>query len=276
MITDWDDAYANGAHIEAAESYPPRWAEAAERFRSEMAGRQQLESDIPYGERERERERFDLFRPPGEPLGLVVFVHGGYWRAFDKSIWSHLAAGSIERGWAVAMPSYDLAPSVSISEITRQVGCAIVEAAARIDGPIRLGGHSAGGHLVTRMVCDDSPLESDVGGRVQRVVSISGLHDLRPLLQTKLNDDLRLTETEAAAESPALGVPATDAPLICWVGADERPEFIRQSELLANIWTGLGIETSVQLAAGQHHFNVIDGLADPASPLCSALLDGSS
>jgi len=274
MITDWDDAYANGAHIEAAESYPPRWVAAAEQYRREMAERQQLEADIPYGERE--RERFDLFRPQGEPLGLAVFVHGGYWRAFDKSVWSHLAAAAIERGWALAMPSYDLAPSVSIAAITRQIGAAIGEAAARVDGPIRLGGHSAGGHLVTRMICADSPLASAVGARLQRVVSISGLHDLRPLLKTKLNDDLRMSEADAAAESPALLEPATGVQVICWVGADERPEFIRQSELLANIWTGFGIETSIHIAAGLHHFNVIDGLADPASPLCGALLDGSS
>jgi acetyl esterase/lipase len=271
MISDWDDAYANGAHIEAAESYPPRWAQAAGQFRREMAQRQLLESDIAYGEGE--RERFDLFLPQGESLGLVMFVHGGYWRAFDKSSWSHLAAGPIERGWAVAMPSYDLAPSVSIAGITCQIGSAVGAAAARVDGPIHLSGHSAGGHLVTRMICTDSRLPADVSRRVRRVVSISGLHDLRPLLRTKLNDDLRMSEAEAAAESPALKVPASEARVICWVGADERPEFIRQSELLANIWTGFGIETSVHCAAGKHHFDVIDGLGAPASPLCSALLD---
>jgi hypothetical protein len=82
-----------------------------------------------------------------------------------------------------------------------------------------------------------------------------------------------MTEAQAAAESPALKLPIENAELVCWVGADERPEFIRQAELLANIWTGFGIETSVRLAGGQHHFNVIDGLAEAASPLCRALID---
>jgi arylformamidase len=214
-----------------------------------------------------------LFRPETTPNGLVVFVHGGYWRAFDKSSWSHLATAAIERGWAVAMPSYDLAPAVSISEITRQIGVAISKAASLVEGPIRLTGHSAGGHLVTRMICEDSPLTPLVANRIDRVISISGLHDLRPLLQTKMNNDFQMTAAQAEAESPALKQPQGNAELLCWVGANERPEFIRQSALLTNIWAGFGLKTSLHQAQGQHHFDVIDGLCNSQSPLARALLD---
>jgi hypothetical protein len=123
------------------------------------------------------------------------------------------------------------------------------------------------------MICLDSPLAPDLQQRIERVVSISGLHDLRPLLKTKMNDDLRMLEAEAVAESAALKQPIEDVELVCWVGAEERPEFVRQSELLANIWTGYGIETSVHRAPGQHHFDVIDGLVDPRSALSEALLN---
>ena len=271
MIEDWDDAYANGAYIEAAADYPLKWARMAAEFRQLMAAKQLADLDIVYGESE--RQRLDIFRPENELRGLVVFVHGGYWRAFDKSYWSHLATAAIGRGWAVAVPSYGLAPTVSISEITSQTGAAIGKAASIIGGPIRLTGHSAGGHLVTRMICLDSPLAPDLQQRIERVVSISGLHDLRPLLKTKMNDDLRMLEAEAVAESAALKQPIEDVELVCWVGAEERPEFVRQSELLANIWTGYGIETSVHRAPGQHHFDVIDGLVDPRSALSEALLN---
>ena len=141
-----------------------------------------------------------------------------------------------------------------------------------ISGPIRLTGHSAGGHLVTRMICRDSPLSSALRQRIERVVSISGLHDMRPLLNTNMNDDFRMLEAEAIAESAALNQPIENVELVCWVGAEERPEFIRQSELLANVWTGFGIKTSVHHSPGQHHFDVIDGLVDPHSALSEALL----
>ena len=270
MIDDWDDAYANGAHIDGAADYPPRWAAAAADFRAAMTVDGRAEIDIAYGPGE--RQRLDLFRPPGDSRGLTVFVHGGYWRAFDKSSWSHLAAGATAAGWTMVLPSYDLAPNVAISEITQQVGSAIEKAASLVDGPIRLSGHSAGGHLVTRMICRDTPLAPGVQRRIERVVSISGLHDLRPLLNTAMNQDFRMDEAEAEAESAALNQPLENVELVCWVGADERPEFIRQADLLANIWTGFNIETSAVHAPGRHHFDVIDGLADADSELLQALL----
>ena len=207
-------------------------------------------------------------------MGLVLFVHGGFWVRLDKSFWSHLATGPVARGWAVAVPSYTLAPEARVATITRQIARATECAAARIDGPIRLVGHSAGGHLVTRQLCADGPLDGAVADRVARTVSISGLHDLRPLLRTALNDAIALDAAEARAESPALGEPREGAEVIAWVGQSERAEFVRQSALLANAWRGLGARTQLVVEPDRHHFDVIDGLTDPGSPLVAALLGG--
>lgn len=269
MIADWEDAYANAAHIEDGESYPPRWAAAAAAFRAEQAS-DRLQMGLSYGPHP--RERLDLFLPEGRPAGLVVYVHGGYWRAFDGGDWSHLAVGPLRRGWAVAMPSYPLAPEARIAEITRAVAAAIAQAAAAVAGPVHLTGHSAGGHLVARQVCADSDVPERVRRRIGRVVPISGLFDLRPLLRTAMNADLRLDAAEARAESPALGEPLGGVRLHAWVGERERPEFVRQSALIANVWTGLGAETALTVAPGQHHFDVIAELADPESALVEALI----
>ncbi|MEO1425021.1 MAG: alpha/beta hydrolase [Pseudomonadota bacterium] len=269
-ITDWDDAYANGAHIPGADAFPPRWNDHAAAFRDTLAAHKRARLDIGYGSGE--REVLDLFMPEGAARGLLVFVHGGYWRAFDKSTWSHFAAGGLAAGYAVALPSYSLCPTVKISDITVQIARAINQVAASVSGPILLAGHSAGGHLVTRMVCASSPLSQGVVGRVERVLSISGLHDLRPLLKTEINRDLRLDFEEATRESPALTAPREGIEVICAVGRDERPEFIRQTELLASIWSGCGGVMTSRILPGLHHFDVIDGLADPDSALLSPLL----
>ena len=163
-ITDWDDAYANSANIPGGESWPARWALTARAYRDELHALGRAELDISYGDRP--RNRFDLFLPESQPKGLVVFVHGGYWLQFDKSFWSHLARGPVENGFAVAMPSYTLCPSVRVADITREIGRAIERAAASIDGPLVLTGHSAGGHLVTRMICAPSPLSATVIGSI--------------------------------------------------------------------------------------------------------------
>ncbi len=257
-VTDWDDAYANGAHIPGAEGFPPRWQDAAARFRA--------------AHRPEALGRGHLFRPTGAARGLMAFVHGGYWMRFDPGTWSHLAAGALARGWAVAMPAYTLAPQARIGQMVAEVAQAIIEAAARVDGPLALTGHSAGGHLAARMVCDDGTLPDAVAARVTACVPISPLSDLRPLLRTAMNDTLRLDGPEVAAESPALLAPRLGIPVTAWVGGMERPEFIRQARLLANIWAGLGAATDCVIDPGRHHFDVIEGLERADSPLMERVL----
>lgn len=262
---DFDDAYANGAYIEGADTYPPKWEDAAHEWRSveNAVGRARL--NLAYGGGA--REQFDLFYPAtGKPKGLMVFVHGGYWLAFDNKSWSHLAVGATARGWAVAMPSYSLAPDARISEITRQIARAIEAAAKAVTGPIVLTGHSAGGHLVARMRCSDVALS--VADRLQNIVPISPLSDLRPLMQTKMNDDLGLNMEEATIESPLLAKSLRDVPTHVWVGATERPAFLDQARWLADGWDN----TNLTIAPARHHFDVIDDLGDEGSALMSALL----
>ncbi|CAN7194919.1 alpha/beta hydrolase [Bradyrhizobium sp. LjRoot220] len=270
QISDWNDAYANGPNIPGGERWPAAWVQPAQAYRDELAGRGRAALDVGYGERP--RNRFDLFRPEVQPKGLVVFVHGGFWRALDKSFWSHLARGSVESGYAVAMPSYTLCPEVRVSDITREIAAAIAQAAAMVEGPIFLTGHSAGGHLVTRMISATSPLPEPARARIRNTVSISGVHDLRPMLKTAMNTELRIDDAEAQTESPALLQPLPGARVTCWVGSAERPEFVRQNALLANIWTGLGAQTCTIEEPGRHHFNVIDGLADRNHPIVRTLL----
>lgn len=253
-ITDWDDAYSNGAYIDGADKIVAGWAI--------RAGAMLADEVLP---------GFDLYLPEGPVQGLTVIVHGGYWMAFSARDFAHLAAGPRAAGQAVVMVNYTLAPEARISDITKEVAKAIIAAAARVEGPIRLSGHSAGGHLVTRMLCE-GVLPEEVAARVVHVLSISGVHDLRPLLCTKMNDTLRLTEDEAAQESPALLIPREGTRLTCVVGAEERPEFLRQTALLANIWHGLGAETAAIALPGENHFSIIAGLERPDGALTTLLL----
>lgn len=271
-ITDWDDAYANGPNIPGGDRWPAAWLEPARAYREAMSAAGRARLGIAYGPGE--RNAYDLFLPAVEATGLVVFVHGGYWMRLDRELWSHLARGAVESGFAVAMPSYTLCPATRIAGITQEVARAIAHAAGAVEGPLFLTGHSAGGHLVSRMVCETSPLPRAVRERVRNVVSISGVHDLRPLMRTAMNETLQLDAAEAATESPALLVPAAGTRICCWVGAGERAEFIRQNALLANAWTGLGAETSCVEEPDRHHFNIIDGLADPSHALTRTLLTG--
>jgi arylformamidase len=271
QILDWDDAYANGAYIPGGDRWPDAfWAAPAKAWREERAAAGKARLGLEYGTGE--RNRFDLFSPDGESRGLVVFIHGGYWMKFDQSYWSHLARGPVESGYTVAMPTYTLCPQNRIAGITAEIGLAVEKIAGMVEGPIRITGHSAGGHLATRMVCTDSPLSEDVRRRIRNVVSLSGLHDLRPLMRAGMNETLHIDEAEAKAESPLFLEPVSGIPVTFWVGGTERSEFIRQSKLLANAWIGVGGATAYVEEPDRHHFNIIDGLADATHPLTRALL----
>jgi arylformamidase len=269
-IADWDDAYANGPHIAGAEAWPERCAQAARAFRDGLGAAGRARLDLTYGGGP--RNRFDLFMPVPEPKGLVVFFHGGYFMRFDKSFWSHLAEGAIASGFAVAMPSYTLCPEIKVAGIVAEAGAAVEAAAALVQGGIHLAGHSAGGHLATRMIAVPSPLPASVLGRIRNTVSISGLHDLRPLMRTAMNATLGLDAAEAATESPALLAPVEGVRLTAWVGGAERSEFIRQSALIANVWLGLGAATALVEEPDRHHFSIVDGLQDRSHGLTRTLL----
>ncbi len=257
-----DEAYSNMKYIPGGEEFPARWAAAATAFRAGLGARAEL--GVPYGKGE--RTWFDLFRPVGEPVGLMVFIHGGYWHLFGPRDFSHLAAGALARGFAVAMPGYTLAPAARIGAMVREIAVAVGEASRRVAGPILIAGHSAGGHLAARMACE-GVLHEDVAERVAVVMPISPLSDLGPLRETSMNADLKIDAMEAMDESPAFLLNDEAMPVHVWVGGDERPAFLDQAR-----WLGEGWGVPVTVEADKHHFDVIEGLERADSPLMRALM----
>ncbi|SPJ25756.1 alpha/beta hydrolase [Palleronia abyssalis] len=264
MVTDAD--YDNSAAVPGVTDLSAGWTADAKAFRDGMGARAQL--GLPYGATA--REKLDLFLPEAPPKGLTVFVHGGYWRSRHRHDWSHFAAGALARGDAVAMPSYTLAPEARISRITLQIAQAVTMLAEQVpEGPIRLAGHSAGGHLVARMLCADPMLTESVTERLAHVLSISPVSDLRPLLDLSMNEDLQLTPEEASLESPILCKRVHDVPVTVWVGGAELPAFLDQARWLSEEW-----DAPLVVDAGRHHFDVIEGLKDPDSPMMTSLFEG--
>lgn len=261
-----DAAYNNADHIPDGAAYPERWAEEARLYREAEAAIGRARLNTSYGAHP--REKFDLFHPAGRAEGLLIFVHGGYWLKFDRGVWSHFARGATALGWVVAMPSYPLAPEVGIADITRSIAAALPVMASHVQGPIALAGHSAGGHLVARMAMSDPGLPAEVAGRIRTVMPISPVSDLRPLIDTSMNEAFQLDEAGAMAQSPALGSPSLDADVHVWVGAAERPVFIDQARWLHEAWAG----STLTIDAERHHFDVIDPLRDPESEMLRRLL----
>lgn len=260
--------YNNRAAVPDHAEYFKRYAEDSIRARATL----RCTLDVRYGPRP--KETLDLF-PAGAGRGALLFIHGGYWRAFDKSDYSYIAAPFVAAGIDVAVINYDLCPSVDIGTIIDECRNALAwlvnDGAAHgvATHNIVLAGHSAGGHLAAMLHATDWRAAGFDSSVIKGSVAISGVFDLEPLIHTEMNPVLRLDLDRAAAWSPVRLQPTVNAPLLVAVGALETSEFLRQAQLQWEAWPQVrpAGSTGTQLLAGRHHFSAVDCLAEAAHPL---------
>jgi len=260
----YDTQYNNRARVPDSPALLARWAEASALTRDQMT----VVVDEAYGDDP--AERLDVFPARAEGAPVLVFIHGGYWRALDKADHSFVAPAFVDAGAMVVVPNYSLCPQVGIDRIALQ--CAQVIAwvwrhARRFGGDpgrIVVAGHSAGAHLAAMMLACRWPLvDAALPRRVLAgAVGLSGLYDLEPLRLTPfLQTDLRLTPALVRRLSPAF-FPRPPGPLHALVGAEESDEFIRQNQLIRAQWGPTTVPVCEALP-GRNHFTVLTDLVDP-------------
>lgn len=266
--------YNNRALVPDHALYLERWERDAARVRAEVP----CWCNLPYGPGP--MERLDVF-PSAEPdAPVLVFIHGGYWRTFDKDQFSFIAPPFTQAGACVVMVNYALCPGtpeqpVAIPLIARQMEKAMAwvwRHIGRHGGDrrrITAIGHSAGGHLAALLLASPWPLLANdlPQGLVRNAMSISGVHDLTPLMYTPfLQADLQLTDQQVLRMSPAL-LPAPEQGLLYTaVGDKESEEFVRQCLLMREAWGSHTVPRALPLP-GLHHFSIVDALMQPGHDL---------
>ncbi|MDQ6619920.1 MAG: alpha/beta hydrolase [Pseudomonadota bacterium] len=266
--------YNNRAAVPEYPQWFARWSELSDEARASV----RHELDIRYGPGL--NETLDIFLPRGRSRGTLVFIHGGYWRSLDKREHAFVAPAFAAHDIAVASLNYDLCPHIAIADIVdecrRALSWIVREGAAHglNTGSIVVSGHSAGGHLAAMLHATRWDALGLAHNPIAGGVSVSGVHDLEPLVQASMNSDLRLTREEARRVSPVHLEPTASGVFVIAVGANETSEFVRQSDLLWDAWPAHrpAGATSAMRVAGRHHFNVIVDYADAASSLTQATL----
>jgi arylformamidase len=213
-------------------------------------------------------QTLDIF-PAKQNRGLVIFIHGGYWRSLDKDDFSFYAEPYLAEGISVASINYRLCPEVTIDAIVEDCRSAVAWLAAnvqrydiRFDRTVFIG-HSAGAHLVAMLCATDWTARNIDHASFRGGVLLSGLYDLSPLLEVSVNDDVHLTNETAKALSPIYLKPTLNIPLDIWVGGAETSEFIRQSQLLPPAWPANC--TPLEIIRNANHFTIVDECAKPDS-----------
>jgi arylformamidase len=158
------------------------------------------------------------------PVGLLVFIHGGYWQELSAKDSLFAASACVKRGLAFAALDYTLAPKASVADIMVECRDAMAwlfshAAAMGVDAKhIVVAGSSAGANLAA-MVALPGALPDGAGGAfsVHAAVLVSGIYELEPLVGTSINTALGLNVKTAQQASPLLSS-LTGFPPRCCVG----------------------------------------------------------
>lgn len=258
-----DALYNNRAAVPEHGEIFTRWRTQSAATRKHHGG----EFNLAYGSHA--LQRLDLF-PAKQNRGLVIFIHGGYWRSLDKADFSFYAEPYLAEGISVASINYRLCPEVTVDTIIEDCQSAVVWLAANVKrygirfDRTALIGHSAGAHLVAMLCATDWASRSIDPASFRGGLLISGLYDLAPLLAVSVNNDVHLTPESAKKLSPIHLKLALKIPLDVWVGGAETSEFIRQSQLLPPAWPANCAPPEVIQNA--NHFTIVDECARPDSP----------
>lgn len=266
--------YNNLARVKDHPAYFARWASESAAARDVLDAR----IDLLYGDGI--NETLDVFLAPVPDAPVLVFIHGGYWRAMDKKDHSFIAPTFNDRGICVVQPNYALCPGtpdapVTVPGIMLQMVRALAWTWRHIaeyggdPSRITVAGHSAGGHMAAALLaCDWKAVAPDLPAQlVRNALSISGLYDLRPLQRTPfLERTLNLSDADALRASPALWAAPQRGQLYAAAGGEESEEFIRHNAMIRDAW-GRNTVPVCEVLPGLDHFGVVEALADPAHAL---------
>ncbi len=273
-----DFQYNNQAQVADPKRYIDWYRTASETARARVAHL----SDIAYSNSP--DERLDIFLPAGvsksDRRPVVVFLHGGAWRNLDRANSSFPAETFTARGTLYVAVGFSRMPAAgSIDEMVAQVRAALAWLWLNIENyggdrnRLHLAGHSSGAHLGAMALGTDwSGLHGIPPGVVRSAVLVSGIYDLEPVRLSYRNEILKLDRAAEIRNSPCRNLPVNGSPVLIGYGEFDTAEFRRQANDFEAVWQRCyGNAGRIELA-GLNHYETIETLTDPESPLSRAVM----
>jgi len=244
-------------------------------------------ADIPYADNDNPRQKLDLFLPkapkPDKPLPVVVFIHGGAWRAGNKRGGLRMVTPYVESGdYAGASIAYRLSHEAiwpaQIHDCKAAIRWLKANAKKHNLDPDRIAvwGTSAGGHLVAMLGVsgDVKELEGKIGknlkfdSRVACVVNWFGPSDLLSMgkYPSRMKHDapdspesklvggpVQENKPAARSASPVTHVSKGDAPTLTMHGTEDPVVPFNQGERLHEALTKAGVPSVFVKMIGAGH-----------------------
>jgi arylformamidase len=210
---------------------------------------------------------------------VQLYIHGGYWRAQDKSDVAFIAEPFTAAGACMVIINYDLCPTVTldviVAEAIRAIGWTYHNIAGHGGDPQRIfiSGNSAGAHLCAMALAHDwaeSGLPDDV---IKGAAPSTGIYDVSPVLGITVNQEIGLTPDMVAPLSPMLHPPRRSLPLLISVGGAETESWIAQSRDYAQMCRQHDLAPQYLEVPNADHFDMTGAMGEPEQPLLPAILE---
>jgi arylformamidase len=269
---DYEAEYNNRRRVPDHEALLAPWLERSKAYRASACN---AELDLKYGPAA--RNAFDLFHPASgaQNAPLVVYIHGGYWQRGHHHDYAWIASELNKRGVSVALPTYTLCPDISVMGIVDEMRAFLAALWKKTGKYPVVTGHSAGGQLTAAMMATDwSQISGVPRDLVRTAYAISGVFDVPPLVDTSLNEALKLTAESARIASPMFWPAPKVAPgsFVAAVGGAESDEFLRQSLDITYAWSQAGVTAECVVVPRANHFSVVHELGNPRSAMLERVI----
>jgi acetyl esterase/lipase len=248
-----DRGLNNGEHVPGSFEMVAGWEQRS----GELRKRYPAHIDLRYGPRE--RNRIDFLKA-ADKAPTLLFIHGGYWQARAKEVFTVVAEGPLAHGINVALTGYTLAPDATLDEIVAEIRAGIDFLAGQLstlgaaDEGIVVSGWSAGGHLTSMALSHP---------KVRAGMAISGIYDLEPIRHSYLQEKLKADEATGRRNSPMMQAGGPLKPLSLVVGSAELPLLRKQTADFAGHRARHGLPVTYEEIPGANHFTIMNEMMSP-------------
>lgn len=271
-----DDAYDQAVYA------PNRDQVLARRDRNSELARQHLGEPMRFAYGATRNEQLDVYATPAREAPILVFIHGGAWRAGRARDYAAPAEMLVHAGVHYVPLDFDNTEDcggnllVMAAQVRRAIAW-VYRNAARFGGDanrLYVCGTSSGAHLGGVAATTDWERDHELpGNAVKGYTLCSGMYDLRGPRLSKRSAYVKFTDEMEAALSPQRHIDRIHAPITLLYGSEETPEFKRQSQEFAAALEAAGKPVHLIYAQGYNHFEVQETLANPYGAMGRAVLE---
>jgi acetyl esterase/lipase len=224
--------------------------------------------------------RLDVYSPAeGEEHPVLIFVHGGSWKSYDKNLFAPVATRFLPEQMVVVIPDYTLYPDAGYEQMAHEVAAALSWTLDNIDqyggNPQRVvvAGHSAGAHLAGLAIMNPRFLATygHSSDEICGYVGLSGVYDVQA--------EFDYWQARGSTPELILGVMGGEqnfdiASPIHYVRADLQPVLLihGDKDQTVPVEIGMGFHAALQAAGAESALTLYPG-AGHSDYLFAALAD---